>query len=87
MFYQNLKHLLLISLDENTLREEKIAKEKKCEIKECEWVAKKFMKCGIKECEQLIVFGNAKLQIAIHRFFVKCKKTKIARFYLKIGKI
>ena len=29
MFYQNLKHLLLISLDENTLREEKIAKEKK----------------------------------------------------------
>ena len=39
-----------------TLKEEKIAKEKKCEIKECEWVAQKFMRGGIKECESTNCF-------------------------------
>ena len=38
MFYQNLKHLLLIWLDENTLREKKIAKEKNAKLKNAnEW--------------------------------------------------
>ena len=36
------------------LKGEKIAKEKKCEIKECQWVAEKFMKYGIKDCDPLI---------------------------------
>ena len=30
-------------------------RKKKCKIKECKWVAKKFMKCGIKECESTTV--------------------------------
>ena len=34
-----------------TFSEEKIVKEKKCEIKECQKVAKTFVKCGIKECK------------------------------------
>ena len=29
-------------------------RKKKCEIKECEWVAEKFMKCRIKDCDPSI---------------------------------
>ena len=35
----------------DTLTGEKIAKAKKCGIKECEWMAEKFMKYEIKECQ------------------------------------
>ena len=45
-----------------TWREEKIAKEKKCEIKECEWVAKKFMKCGIQECKSTNCFRKCEIK-------------------------
>ena len=62
MFYQKLKHLLLISLNENTLREEKTAKEKKSEIKECKWMTKNFMNAELKNASQLIVFWNAEFR-------------------------
>ena len=40
----------------HSLKEEKIQKEKKYEIKECEYVAGKIMKGGIKECESTNCF-------------------------------
>ena len=48
---------------EYTLREEKIAKEKKCEIKECKWVAENLWNAELQNANQLIVFGNAELKI------------------------
>ena len=70
-----------------TLREEKIAKEKKCEIKECEWVAEKFMKCGIKECESTNCFRKCGIKNCDPSIFCEIRKQKLPKNYLKIGKI
>ena len=59
------------------LREEKIAKEKKCEIKECKWVAEKFMKCGIKERESTNCFRK---YICDPSIFCEIRKQKLAGF-------
>ena len=48
-------------------------KKKNAKLKnENEW-PKNLWNAELKNANQLIVFGNAALKIAIHRFFVKCE--------------
>ena len=63
-----------------TLRKVKIAKEKKCEIKECEWVAKKFMKCGIKEYQSTNCFRKCGIRDCNPSIFCEMQKQKLQGF-------
>ena len=55
----------------STLREGKIAKEKNAKLKNAnEWL-KILWNAELKNKNQLIVFGNTELKIAIHHFFAK----------------
>ena len=53
-------------------------KKKKCEIKECEWVAEKLMKNGIKECESANCFR--KCGIKDSSIFREMQKQKLRGF-------
>ena len=55
----------------NTLRKEKIAKGKNAKSKNANEWPKNLSNAELQNANQLIVFGNAELKIAIHRFFVK----------------
>ena len=54
-----------------TSREEKIAKEKNAKLRNGNEWPKNLRNAELKNSNQLIVFGNAELKIAIHWFFVK----------------
>ena len=64
-----------------TLREEEIVKEKKCEIKECEWVPEKFLKCGIKECESTNCFRKCGIKDWDPSIFREMRKQKLRGFF------
>ena len=63
-----------------TLREAKITKEKNAKLKKVNERPKNLWNAELKNANQVIVFGNAELKIAIHQFFVKCENNNCKVF-------
>ena len=61
-------------------------KKKKCEIKECEWVAQKFMRGGIKECESTNCFRKCGIKDCDQSIFREMRKQKLRGFIQKMEK-
>ena len=54
-------------------RKKRLQKEKNAKLKNANEWSNNLLNAELKNANQLIIFRNAELQIAIHRFFVKCE--------------